>query len=130
MANNQTRVNAKQGGDLAIHSTTTDSPLLPIEQIERLQQLVPHRVEWVFDQTTKEADARRGENHRINTFVFLEFLIGQIFGFLIAVAGLGAAVYCAMLGQSVVAAVIGGTTVVGLTLAFITGKKPRAKTNN
>jgi hypothetical protein len=35
-----------------------------------------------------------------------------------------------MLGQSVVAAVIGGTTVVGLTLAFITGKKPRAKTNN
>jgi hypothetical protein len=31
MANNQTRVNAKQGGDLAIHSTTTDSPLLPIE---------------------------------------------------------------------------------------------------
>lgn len=49
-------------------STTTDAPLLPIEQIERLAQVVPSRVEWVFDQTQIESEGRRAETKRINTW--------------------------------------------------------------
>ena len=104
-------------------STTTDSPLLPIEQIERLQQLVPQRVEWVFDQTQIESESRRTEMKRINTMVFIERMAGLVFALVIAIIGLGAAVYLAMSNHETTASIIGGTTLVGLVAAFIAGKK-------
>lgn len=57
MASNHTRVHANKGG-VALSSTTTDSPLLPIEQIDRLREIAPGRVEWVFDQTQIESEIR------------------------------------------------------------------------
>jgi uncharacterized membrane protein len=125
MANNQTRAHAQRDGGLTVHSTTTDAPILPIEQVERLHSLLPDKVDWVFEQTALEAQARRSETRRINTMVFVEGLAGQIFAFLSIVISMGAAVYCAMLGQSIVASVIGGATVVGLAAAFISGRKSR-----
>lgn len=104
-------------------STTTDSPLLPIEQIERLQQLVPNRVEWVFDQTQIESESRRTEMKRINTMVFIERMAGLVFALVIAIIGLGAAVYLAMNHHETTASIIGGATLVGLVAAFIAGKK-------
>jgi hypothetical protein len=121
MANNQTRAHAQRDGGLTVHSTTTDAPILPIEQVERLHSLLPDKVDWV----ALEAQARRSETRRINTMVFVEGLAGQIFAFLSIVISMGAAVYCAMLGQSIVASVIGGATVVGLAAAFISGRKSR-----
>ena len=104
-------------------STTTDSPLLPIEQIERLQQLVPHRVEWVFDQTQIESESRRSEMKRINTMVFVERMAGLIFALAIAIIGLGVATFLAMNQHEAPASIIGGATVVGLVAAFIAGKR-------
>jgi hypothetical protein len=48
MAGKQTRLHARQG-EVAVSHTTTDAPLLPVEQIERLKQIAPGRVDWVFD---------------------------------------------------------------------------------
>lgn len=55
MANNQTRAHAQRDGGLTVHSTTTDAPILPIEQMERLHSLLPDKVDWVFEQTALEA---------------------------------------------------------------------------
>lgn len=123
MANNHTRAQAKRGGDVTVSSTTTDSPILPIEQIARLKEIAPHRVDWVFDQTEAESKARRSEIKRINTLVFAERVAGLVFALLVAIAGLGAAVYCAFLGREITASVIGGATLVGLVTAFIAGRK-------
>ena len=60
MGGRQTQVRANsKSGELMASSTTTDSPLL--------KELAPNRIEWVFDQTEKEADHRRNENRRVNT---------------------------------------------------------------
>lgn len=122
MASNHTRVHANRG-QVAVSSTTTDSPLLPIEQIERLAQVAPHKVDWVFDQTQIESDARRNEMVRINSMVFKERMAGLIFALVIAVLGLGAAVYLAVAGKELTASVLGGGTLVGLVTAFVAGRK-------
>lgn len=123
MAGNR-HTSAKAGRDgVTVSSTTTDSPLLPIEQISRLKELAPERVDWVFVQTEHESSARRDENKRINTMMFIERMAGLIFALLIAVAGLGASVYLAMNNHEVTASVIGGGTLVGLVAAFIAGRK-------
>lgn len=106
-----------------VSSTTTDAPILPVEQIARLQELVPHRVDWVFDQTQIESEGRRKENVRVNTLIFIERIAGLILAFFVVAMGLGASVYCATIDQPIVASVIGGTTLVGLVSAFILGRR-------
>lgn len=122
MANNHTRAQKNKGGDLLVQSTTTDAPLLPVEQIAQLKQIAPERVDWVFDQTQIESKFRRDETKRINTFTFIERICGLIFALVIAIIGLGASVYCAINSREVVASVLGGATLVGLVTAFIVGK--------
>ncbi len=122
MASRHTNARANKD-EVVVSSTTTDSPILPVEQIARLQELAPHRVDWVFEQTQIESETRRNENIRINTLVFIERIAGLILAFLVAAMGLGAAAYCATINQPIVASVIGGTTLVGLVTAFIAGRK-------
>jgi uncharacterized membrane protein len=126
MGGRHTRLRAGNG-QVDVSQTTTDSPLLPVEQIAQLQQIAPSRVDWVFEQTQIESAARRSETKRINTMVFAERILGLVFALLIAVAGLGVATYLAMNSHDWVAGVIGGATLVGLVTAFIAGKKSDQK---
>lgn len=121
--NRHTSAKANKDG-LTLSSTTTDAPILPIEQIARLRELVPDRVDWVFVQTEIESADRRIEVRRINTMTFIERMAGLVFALLIAVCGLGAAVYLAMNNHEVTASIIGGGTLVGLVTAFIAGRRP------
>ena len=88
-----------------------------------MQQILPHRVEWVFDQTQVESEHRRKEVRRVNTLIFVERIAGLLFALVIAVFGLGVAAYLAIQGKELTASVIGGATLVGLVAAFIGGKQ-------
>lgn len=120
---NHTRVQAKKTGDIDVSSTTTDAPILPIEQLAKLQEIAPNRVDWVFDHTDEESKYRRAETRRLNTMIFVERVGTLLFALLVAVMCLGASVYLAMHDKELVASIIGGTTVVGLVAAFIAGRK-------
>ncbi len=122
MASNHTRAQKNKSGDVLVQSTTTDAPLIPIEQLAKLKEIAPNRVDWIFEQTQLESEFRRKESKRIHTFTFIERICGLFFALLIALFGLGSSVYCAINGYQVVASVIGGTTLVGLVTAFIVGK--------
>lgn len=127
MASNHTRVQASKAG-LDVSSTTTDSPILPIEQLDRLREIAPDRVEWVFDQTEIESNYRRAENHRINTMIFAERALGLLFALVVAVLGLGCAVYLAIQDREITASIIGGATLGGLVASFLAGRsKPPTK---
>jgi len=97
-------------------------PLIPVEQLAKLKEIAPDRVDWIFEQTQLESEFRRTETKRIHTFTFVERICGLLFALLIAMCGLGSSVYCAINGFQVVASVIGGATLVGLVTAFIVGK--------
>lgn len=114
---------------LTVAQHETDAPILPVEQIARLKEIHPERVDWVFQEATLEGAFRRRETRRVNTFIFIERLIGLVAGLAIGVTALVIAAYLALEQHDGVAMIIGGTTVVGLVSAFLIGVKRRGKQN-
>lgn len=112
---------------LTVSDHETDSPLLPIAHLEKLKEIAPEKVNWVFDETTKEGDFRRSETKRVNTLVFAERLLGIFAGLSIGCSALWASYALAMNGHDIVAGIIGGTTVVGLVSAFVFGVKQKTQ---
>lgn len=104
---------------------------MPMAQIERLLEILPEKVDWVFEQAKAEGDFRRSETRRVNLFKFVDRMAGIVSGLLIGIIGLGVAAYLSMHGHDAVAGVIGGTTVVGLVSVFVIGqiKAPAQRQN-
>jgi hypothetical protein len=128
MAGRHTRL-AKRGDEIALSHTTTDAPFLPVEQMEKLKELDPSRIDWVFEQTQIESEFRRSEERRVNTFVFIERMVGLLLALCIGLSGLGAAYLTALGGHDMTASIIGGTTLVGLVSTFIAGKSAKSDRN-
>lgn len=112
-----------QNSHLTVSQHDTDAPILPVAQLERLHQFYPDGVPWVISEATLEGKFRRKEITRVNTFVFVERVLGIFAGLTIGATALIISYLLAMAGHDSVAAIIGGTTVVALVGAFIYGKK-------
>ena len=110
-------------GELTVQQHETDSPIIPVGQLERLQKFKPEAVDWVIEQTGIEADYRRKERHRLNKFVFIEKLIGQIFALLVGLAGISGGSFVALNGQPWAGGVLASLAITGLAVVFLIGKK-------
>ena len=126
MANRSTtaRVTNKHG-DLTLQQQETDSPIIPIAHLERLQTFKPEAVDWILDQTKIEAEYRRKEGKRINSFVFAERIIGQVFALLIGLAGIAVGGYVALHGQAWAGGTIASIAITGLAVVFLTGRSKK-----
>ncbi|HLF97040.1 MAG TPA: hypothetical protein VI457_07850 [Methylococcaceae bacterium] len=123
MARHTTANLRERGKDITLQQHETDSPVLPVAQIEQLHHFRPDRVDWVFDQTRIEAEHRRSETKRINTFTFVERLLGQIFALLIGLAGIVGGVYTAINNQPWAGGTIASLAITGLAAVFLTGRR-------
>lgn len=126
MANKQTtaKVNSnKDGQQLSIHQHETDCPILPVPQLEQLARFKPDAVDWVIDQTQKEAEHRRSEIIKINKYTFIERLLGQIFAFCIGMAGVVCGSYVALNGQPTAGGIIATSALAGLAGVFLSGRQ-------
>jgi hypothetical protein len=119
----QVKAQNQNGNSLQLTQHETDSPVLPVAQLEQLQAFRPDLVDWVRDQTESEAVARRARQSRVDVFIFAERIAGLLAGTLISCLGMGAAIFLALKGQATVACVIGGGTLVGLVTVLVQGKK-------
>lgn len=114
-------------GELTVSHLESDSPLLPVVQLERLHTFRPDLVDWVKDQTQKEAEHRRRENAAINKFVFVERIFGQFAAFLLGLSGIIGGGYIILSGHPVAGASVAGATISGLAIAFLTGRTQKNK---
>ena len=122
----QTQINAKtKDHELTVHDHQTDSPLLPIAQIERLHAIRPDRVDWVFEQTESESKARRKQAERIHTFVFVERMLGMLCAFTLGAGGLAGAIWLAYQDKQMAAIGIGGATLASLVSTFLYAGKTK-----
>jgi uncharacterized membrane protein len=123
MANKSTQVNIQnRHGRLTAQQQETDSPIIPVAQLERLNSFKPEAVDWVINQTQIEAEHRRKEGIRTNTFIFIERVMGQIFALLIGLAGIGVGGYVALHGEPGAGGTIAGLAITGLAAVFLTGR--------
>ena len=127
MANRHTnaKVTRQRDGnsELTLSEHETDSPIVPVAQLERLHVFKPDAVDWVISQTQIEAEHRRKETSRINGFIFTEHLIGQIFALIIGTGGIAAGSWVAVSGQPWAGGTIATAAITGLAVVFLTGRK-------
>lgn len=123
MANKSTtaRVN-RRDGEMTVQQHETDSPIIPVAQLEQLYKFKPDAVDWVIRQTQIEAEHRRAEDKRVNTYIFIDRTIGQVFAFLIGIGGVGGGSYVAVSGQPWAGATIASLAITGLAVVFLTGR--------
>lgn len=110
---------------MTVQQHETDCPIIPVSQLERLQQFKPEAVDWVIQQTQIEAEHRRAEDKRINTYVFIDRTVGQVFAFLIGIAGVGGGSYVAVNGQPWAGATIASLSITGLAAVFLSGRSKK-----
>lgn len=124
-----TKLQAQKNKDgdvgIAMSEHSTDSPIIPIEALERLHEFRPDKVDWIFEQTEKEAEFRRKHDGRINLYIFVERIVGQIFGLIIGVSGLAGSAYLGINNHEVLAGTIATATIATLAVSFIKGRNPK-----
>ena len=97
MANKSTQARVRhRDGEMTLQQQETDSPIIPIGQLERLQRFKPEAVDWIIQQTQIEAEERRRERRRLNALLFVERTLGQFFALVIGLAGIGGGAYIAL----------------------------------
>ncbi|MDO8293599.1 MAG: hypothetical protein Q7T29_12175 [Gallionella sp.] len=124
MANRHTTAKVtRKDSELTLSEHETDSPVIPVAQLERLHTFKPEAVDWVISQTQIEAEHRRNETSRVNGFIFTEHIIGQIFALVIGIAGIGGGSWVAVSGQPLAGGTIATAAITGLAVVFLTGRK-------
>ena len=112
----------KEGEHLSVQHTSTDSPVLPAANIRELQEIDQKLVPFVIEQTALEADFRRAETKRTNTFVFIERISGVVFGAVIALFVVALGSYLILQGHDWAGASLCGGTLVTIVGIFVTKK--------
>ena len=90
--------------------------------IEQLHKFRPDAVDWIIQQTQIEADYRRKETQRLNTFTLVERILGQVFALIIGLTGIVGGSYVALNGQPAAGGTIASVAITGLAAVFLTGR--------
>jgi hypothetical protein len=109
-------------GDLEIRQHESDSPMLPMDHLERFTAFKPEGVDFILDQTRIEADYRRKQGHSVNTFVFAERMFGQFFALVIGLGGIFGGVSATIRGYEMAGIAISTISIGTLAVVFVTRK--------
>jgi hypothetical protein len=128
MANRSVKAQAKSGSgdELVVHAHDTDALILPVAQLEALHRFRPDLIDVVIDETRAEAQHRLAQEARINQFVFIERMLGQASAIVLAVVGVGGAVYAGLNGATAVGIAIVTTTIGTLAVTMVVRRHPSA----
>lgn len=124
MASKHVKAQAKDnnGNEIAIASINSDSPLLPVEQLEKLHQFRPDLVDFVIRETEAESQKRRIEGSRINIFTFIERITGLVFSLIIGLVGISGSIYLGLQGHDWLTGTLGTVTIGTLAVAYLKRK--------
>jgi hypothetical protein len=76
-------------------------------------------VQWIFDETEREAQARRDRLRRLDKMIFIERLVGQLAVVVLCSSALWFAYQLGLAGHETAAIAIGTTAVIGLAGAVL-----------
>jgi uncharacterized membrane protein len=102
----------------------------PIPSPKRLKDydlVLPGLAKRIVDMAEKEQTHRHETEAVVIRKDYSERKTGQVLGFIIGIAALGVALWLGLDGETAVASIIGGTTVLGLVSAFIISRTMEAK---
>lgn len=119
----QVRARDANGSEVAVSSHDSDSPILPVAQLEQLHTFRPDLVDFVVKQTQLEAEHRRARTSRVDRYVFIERLLGMACAVTVSVIAVIGGGYVALQGQPAVGGTIATVGLGTLAVAFIRRKQ-------
>lgn len=125
MASKNTQVRAKgaRGDEVQVSHSQTDSPIIDVASLEKLQTFRPDIVDFVIEQTKAEAEYRRKRDDRVDWFVFIERMGGIVLAGVVCAGGIFGSVYAANQGHEKLAMVIAVSCIGTLAVAYLNRKK-------
>ncbi|MBE6401478.1 MAG: hypothetical protein E7037_05560 [Verrucomicrobia bacterium] len=119
----------ENGNELAasIRRRVSDAPMLPADEMQKFAEFLPEANRIILEQTVKEAEFRRVETAKENSRIAQERKLGQIFGFLIGIAGVIGGSCVAISGSAGAGGTIASVSIGTLAVAFLStaGSSPR-----
>lgn len=123
--NNGNNVNATVSAE--IQTASFSGPMPPPAILAEYEKIVPGAAERILIMAESSMKHQHEYDHAILKVSKQQLARGQIFGFLIGLSAIGASVYSATIGYPWLAAILGGTTVVGLVTAFVVGRVVKSR---
>jgi hypothetical protein len=126
MASKSVKAHARSGSgdELVVQAHDTDALILPVAQLEALNRFRPDLIDVVIEETRAEAHHRRTQEARINRFVFIERVLGQVSAIVLAIVGVSGALYAGLNGATAVGIAIVTTTIGTLAVTMVARKRP------
>lgn len=97
----------------------TDSPIIDVNGLERLNSFRPDLVDFVIKETGEEAKNRRKREVKIDWFTFIERMGALLLAAGMAVGGIFGSIYAAMNGYEKLSWIIASTCIGSLAIAFL-----------
>ena len=121
MAMKNTQVKAKNsvGNEFSLSHSQTDSPIIDVNGLERLNSFRPDLVDFVIKETGEEAKNRRKREVKIDWFTFIERMGALLLAAGMAVGGIFGSIYAAMNGYEKLSWIIASTCIGSLAIAFL-----------
>ena len=121
MVSTTTQVKARSvtGEEVHLLANHTDSPLVNVQDLERLNSFRPDLIDWVVEQTNEEAQFRRQETRRLNSFVFWEHIGGLLLSVIICLTGIIGSIIALRFGGEHLAIVIAIATIATLAVSYL-----------
>jgi uncharacterized membrane protein len=110
-----------------IKETSFRGPIPHPEILKGYDGVVKDGAERIFAMAEKQSNHRMQLERRVIEEELKQSRLGQLFGFIIGMLGLGLAVLLAMFGHETVASIFGTTTIIGLVTVFVLGKRAQQK---
>lgn len=104
-------------------------PLPPPDAFAKYDKALTGAANRILIMAEKQLEHRQKVEKKIINSNIVNERIGLIFGLVVALSALAAAMYCAHLGQTWPAVAIGGGSIAGLVAAFVQGTRIRRREN-
>ena len=104
-------------------ASTFNGPIPPPELLQGYNEVVQNGADRIVTMAEKQSHHRMQlENHAIREEL-KQSRLGQVYGFILGIVGLGLATILAILDHEAIAGIFGTTTIIGLVTVFVLGKK-------
>ncbi|WP_338422464.1 hypothetical protein [Aggregatibacter actinomycetemcomitans] len=104
---------------MSLSHSQTDSPILDVNSLERLNTFRPDLVDFVIKETGEEAKNRRKREVKIDWFTFIERMGALLLAAGIATGGIFGSIYAAANGYEKLSWIIASTCIGSLAIAFL-----------
>ncbi len=110
-----------------IQEKSHSGPLPDAETLIQYDSVIPSGADRIMKMAEKQQSHRISIESNVVLSQSSQSKLGQVFGLIIGLAGIGCGTYLASIGQDVVGGIIAGGTVVSLVSVFVLGKKAQRK---